>query len=89
MEYNIALLKGDGIGPEIIEQAILVLNKIADIYGHDFICILCKRFIVQAGIKDVYLKKDDKQVIKIGFMIYNYYLATDIQLVLTYNFTLQ
>ena len=28
------------------------------IYGHDFICILCKRFIVQAGIKDVYLKKD-------------------------------
>ena len=29
------------------------------IYGHNFICILCKRFIVQAGIKDVYLKKDD------------------------------
>ena len=23
------------------------------------ICILCKRFIVQAGIKDVYLKKDE------------------------------
>lgn len=29
------------------------------IYGHDFICILCKRFIVQSGIKEVYLKKDD------------------------------
>ena len=29
------------------------------IYGHNFICILCKRFIVQAGIVDVYLKKDD------------------------------
>ncbi len=29
------------------------------IWGHDFICILCKRFIVQAGIKTVYLKKDD------------------------------
>ncbi len=28
------------------------------IYGHNFICILCKRFIVQAGIKDVYLQKD-------------------------------
>ena len=38
---------------------------------------------------DNYLKKRDKQVIKIGFMVYNYYLATDIQLVLTYNFTLQ
>ena len=34
------------------------------IYGHDFICILCKRFIVQAGIKDVYLKKDDESEIK-------------------------
>ncbi len=29
------------------------------IYGHNFICILCKRFIVQSGIKEVYLKKDD------------------------------
>lgn len=29
------------------------------IYGHDFICILCKRFIAQSGIKDVYLKKND------------------------------
>ena len=29
------------------------------IYGHNFVCILCKRFIVQAGITDVYLKKDD------------------------------
>lgn len=29
------------------------------IFGHDFICILCKRFIVQSGIKDVYLRKDE------------------------------
>ena len=29
------------------------------IWGHDFICILCKRFIVQSGIKDVYLRKND------------------------------
>ena len=36
MNKNIAVIRGDGIGPEIIEQAILVLNKIADIYGHDF-----------------------------------------------------
>ena len=34
------------------------------IYGHDFICILCKRFIVQAGIKDVYLRKDDNSPIE-------------------------
>ena len=29
------------------------------IWGHNFICILCKRFIVQSGIKDVYLKKNE------------------------------
>lgn len=34
------------------------------LWGHDFICILCKRFIVQAGIKEVYLKLDDKSEIK-------------------------
>ena len=33
------------------------------IYGHNFICILCKRFIVQSGIVDVYLKKDDNSEI--------------------------
>ncbi len=34
------------------------------IYGHNFICILCKRFIVQAGIKEVYLRKDDSMPIE-------------------------
>lgn len=29
------------------------------IWGHNFICILCKRFILQAGIKKVILKKDE------------------------------
>jgi len=35
------------------------LNADMYIWGHDFICVLCKRFIVQSGIKTVYLKKDD------------------------------
>src|SRR5574344_2861642 len=34
------------------------------IYGHDFICILCKRFITQAGIKEIYLKKDAESPVK-------------------------
>lgn len=33
---NITVLKGDGIGPEVVDQAILVLEKIAIKYGHDF-----------------------------------------------------
>lgn len=33
------------------------------IWGHDFICILCKRFIVQSGITEVYLRKDENSPI--------------------------
>lgn len=34
--YTIAVLPGDGIGPEVTEQAILVLDAIAARYGHTF-----------------------------------------------------
>lgn len=34
--YNIAVIKGDGIGPEVVDQALLVLEKIAVKYGHSF-----------------------------------------------------
>lgn len=33
------------------------------IWGHNFICILCKRFIVQSGIKSVVLRKDENSPI--------------------------
>ena len=36
MQKNIAVIRGDGIGPEIVNQALLVLDKIADVYGHSF-----------------------------------------------------
>ena len=36
MNYNIALLRGDGIGPEIVDSACEVLEKIGNIYGHTF-----------------------------------------------------
>ncbi len=36
MTKNIAVIRGDGIGPEIIEQALRVLNKTAELYGHTF-----------------------------------------------------
>lgn len=34
--YNIAVLPGDGIGPEVIEQAVRVLQSVADRYRHTF-----------------------------------------------------
>ena len=36
MEKQIAVIRGDGIGPEIVAQAILTLDKIAELYGHSF-----------------------------------------------------
>lgn len=36
MNYNIALIKGDGIGPEIVDSAVEVLNKIGTKFGHSF-----------------------------------------------------
>lgn len=35
-KYKIAVIKGDGIGPEIIEAGMQVLNKIAEKYKHEF-----------------------------------------------------
>ena len=35
--YIIAVLPGDGIGPEVIEQAVRVLQSIGNRYGHTFI----------------------------------------------------
>lgn len=37
MEKNIALIRGDGIGPEIVGQAVKVLDRVAEIYGHSFV----------------------------------------------------
>ena len=36
MNKNIAVIRGDGIGPEIVEQALKVLDKVAQLYGHSF-----------------------------------------------------
>ncbi len=36
MKKNIALIPGDGIGPEIVGQAKLVLDKTAELFGHEF-----------------------------------------------------
>lgn len=36
MEYKIGLLRGDGIGPEIVDSACRVLDAIGEKYGHKF-----------------------------------------------------
>ena len=36
MDYRIAVIHGDGIGPEVVNEAIKVLNKVGEVYGHHF-----------------------------------------------------
>ena len=37
MKLKIAVLEGDGIGPEIMKQGVAVLDAIAEKFGHEFI----------------------------------------------------
>jgi 3-isopropylmalate dehydrogenase len=36
MNYKIALIRGDGIGPEIVNEAVKVMETIGEKYGHSF-----------------------------------------------------
>ena len=36
MEYKIALIRGDGIGPEIVEEAVHVIDAVGEKFGHKF-----------------------------------------------------
>ena len=36
MKYHIAVIKGDGIGPEVIDEAVKVLQAVGTRYGHSF-----------------------------------------------------
>ena len=37
MEYQIAVIPGDGIGPEIVTEAMKILDRVGEVYGHTFI----------------------------------------------------
>ncbi|MBN8781887.1 MAG: 3-isopropylmalate dehydrogenase [Sphingobacteriales bacterium SCN 48-20] len=41
MEKNIAIIEGDGIGPEVTRQAVRVLDAIAETYNHQFDYTYC------------------------------------------------
>ena len=36
MDYRIALIRGDGIGPEVVNEAVKVLDRIGEKFGHTF-----------------------------------------------------
>ncbi len=36
MQLNIGVIRGDGIGPEIVTEAIKVLDKVGEVFGHSY-----------------------------------------------------
>lgn len=51
MRKTIAVLSGDGIGPEVISEAIKVLLKIAENFGHEFVI---KKALIGGAAWEVY-----------------------------------
>ena len=41
MNKKIAIIEGDGIGPEVTRQSVKVLNAVADAFGHEFEYTYC------------------------------------------------
>ena len=37
MNYNVTVIPGDGIGPEIVREARKVLDQVGKVYGHSFV----------------------------------------------------
>lgn len=37
MRLNIGIIKGDGIGPEVVTEAMKVLDKVGEVYGHEIV----------------------------------------------------
>ena len=36
MKYNIAVIAGDGIGPEVVKETLKVMDKVGEKFGHEF-----------------------------------------------------
>ena len=36
MKASVAVLAGDGVGPEVIAEAVRCLEKVAAVFGHEF-----------------------------------------------------
>ncbi len=50
MDFKVAVIGGDGIGPEIVAEAKKVLNRVAEKFGHEFQRLL-KNIIITFPIK--------------------------------------
>ena len=71
MKLNIALLAGDGIGPEVIDQAVKVSNAIAKKFNHKIDWV---PGITGAAAIDEVGEPYPDQTHEIGMLIYRFYI---------------
>ena len=50
-KYTLAVIPGDGIGPEIVSEALKVLNRVGEVFGHSF---TYKHLLMGGAAYDVY-----------------------------------
>lgn len=62
MKLNIGVIKGDGIGPEIVTEAMKVLDKAGEVYGHD--CVYEQLLLGGASIDVHGIPLTDEVVVK-------------------------
>lgn len=63
MNFNVAVIKGDGIGPEIVDQAVRVLDAVAEKSGHKF---TYKQILMGGASIDVYGKPLTDETLEIA-----------------------
>ena len=64
MDFNICVLKGDGIGPEIVDEALKALDKVGEKFGHTF--NYDERLIGDAAIDEFGVPLPQVQSIRFG-----------------------
>ena len=75
MNYNIALIKGDGIGPEIVDGAGAILNKIGEKYGKTAAQVIL-RWDLQKGVPTI-ARSSNKERSRQNFDIFDFTLSCE------------
>ena len=67
MEYKIALIPGDGIGPEIVSEAKKVLDKVCEKYHHTFTYSEVLLGGASIDVQDVYKRQRKYRLLALDF----------------------
>jgi len=70
MKYTIAVIPGDGIGPEVINQAKRALDAVAELYDHIFLYKEAQMGAVQLMLLEFRYQKKQLPFVKMQMLFY-------------------